>query len=136
MEFSSNPFALRGPFAQGDQLRADRDALGDFHANHRFKRFQFTRVRNREPQQQLFKRILLADVFDGSLRANGRGARQNQDRVRRICALVDAGSPSKPQSAASARQPALDPWNDGGDSRSRQAKRRAKSDTALQFVYS
>jgi len=56
-------FTLGGPFAQGDQLRADRNALGDFHANHSFERFQFTRVRNREPQQQLFEGILLADII-------------------------------------------------------------------------
>ena len=46
--------------------------------------FEFAGVRNRETKEQLLQRILLADVLDGSLRADRRLTRQNQDRMCRI----------------------------------------------------
>jgi len=35
---------LSGSSAEGDELRSHGNALGDFHTNHRFERFQFARV--------------------------------------------------------------------------------------------
>jgi hypothetical protein len=46
---TKDPPSLRH-FSQRNQFASDRDSAGDFHANHRFERFQFTRVRNGEPQ--------------------------------------------------------------------------------------
>ncbi len=40
----SDRCGLSGSSAKGDKLRSDRNALGDFHANHRFERFQLAGV--------------------------------------------------------------------------------------------
>src|SRR6266566_1961229 len=70
--------------AQRHKFGTHGDALGDLHANHRFERFQFTGVGNGQPQQELFKGVLLADIFDGRLGADGGGARQNQYGMFRV----------------------------------------------------
>src|SRR6266550_7956243 len=70
--------------ADGHKFRTHWNSLGDLHANYRFERVQFAGVRNREPQEQLFQRILLADILHGSLRTDGGGACQNQHRMCRI----------------------------------------------------
>src|SRR2546421_6291835 len=75
---------LCGTLAERHKFRSHWNSLGDLHANYRFERFQFAGVRNGEPQEQLFQRILLADILDGSLRTDGGGACQNQHRMCRI----------------------------------------------------
>src|SRR6266566_4549927 len=77
-------FYLSGPFAQRNEFRSNGHAAGYFHTDDRFEWFQLAGVRDGEAQEQLFQRILLADVLYGSLRADGRGACENQNGARRI----------------------------------------------------
>src|SRR5260370_42648033 len=77
-------FYLSGPFAQRNEFRSNGHAAGYFQTDDRFEWFQLAGVRDGEAQEQLFQRILLADVLYGSLRADGRGACENQHRARWI----------------------------------------------------
>src|SRR5260370_26412143 len=75
---------LLRPLTQRYEFRAHGHSAGDFHTYDGFERLEFASVRNGEPQEQLFQRILLADIFDSSLRADRSSACQNQDRMCRI----------------------------------------------------
>ena len=65
--------------AECDQVRGDRDAVGDFYVQDASKGFRSAGLETLQVLQQAFDVVFAADVFHCSLRAESGRARQNQD---------------------------------------------------------
>src|ERR1700694_4463516 len=79
--------ALRGFPANRNEFASHRHTTGNLDVNQSFEIAEFAGARDSKALQKLFKRILAAYIFDGSLCSHGGGAGEDEHGARRIQAF-------------------------------------------------
>src|SRR6202165_6138970 len=79
--------ALRGLPADRNEFASHRNTAGNLDVNQSFEIAEFARAGDGKALQKLFKRILAAYIFDGSLRSHGGRAGEDEHGARRIQAF-------------------------------------------------